>query len=84
MKRVIILATLLMVGCGSRQQQSDNNDAATEIAKPKKVSVMGEEKSLPELRMVKPEGEPIRIDVVTADKDAEYIKQKGIKLKDVK
>ncbi|MBO7188955.1 MAG: hypothetical protein J6V55_00035 [Alistipes sp.] len=75
MKQVIIFATLLMVGCGSKQQQSENIDPATEITTPKKVSVKGEKKPLTKLKANTPDIKPVDIRVVTADKDMEYIKK---------
>ena len=80
MKRVLVIAALLMVGCGNNQ----NNQSATQEQEqtPKKVRLTVDKEKIPELKMVKPEGEAIKIEVVTADKDLEYIKKKGIKLKD--
>lgn len=80
MKRVLVIAALLMVGCGNNQ---NNQSAAQEQEQtPKKVSLTVDKEKIPELKMVKPEGEAIKIEVVTANKDLEYIKKKGIKLKD--
>lgn len=76
MKRVLILATLLMVGCGGKNQ-SENK--ATEDAGGQKLSVqMADGKKLPEMHMVTPKSAPIKIDVITTEKDAEFIKSKGI------
>ena len=85
MKRVLVIAALLMVSCGGKQQPSESAQSAestpkTVIAKAPKSKVslkpQGEEKELPELKMVLPKRVPADLKVVTADKDAEYINNK--------
>ena len=85
MKRVLVIATLLMVSCGGKQQQSESIESTESTqttvitAAPKqKVSLrpQSEEKELPELKMILPKKAPIDVKVVTADKDAEYINSK--------
>lgn len=75
MKKAIIFATLLMVGCGGNQ----NNETATKVDNgAQKVSVqMADGKKLPELKVVMPQSAP-RIDAITANKDAEYVKSRHI------
>ncbi|MBO7283023.1 MAG: hypothetical protein J6U73_06465 [Alistipes sp.] len=74
MKKAIIFATLLMVGCGGNQSENKN----TEESVAKKVSAqMADGKKLPELKVVMPQSAP-RIDAITANKDAEYVKSRHI------
>lgn len=76
MKRVLILATLLMVGCGGNQ--NENKTATTEESGAKKVSAqMADGKKHPELKVVMPQNAP-RIDVIKAEKDPEYLKSKKL------
>lgn len=76
MKRVLILATLLMVGCGGNQ--NENKTATTEESGAKKVSAqMPDGKKLPELKVVMPQNAP-RIDVITAEKDPEFVNSKKL------
>ena len=73
MKRVLVLATLLMVGCGGNQSEN----ATTEESGSKKMSAqMADDKKLPELKMVMPQSTPIKIDVITAEKDPEFLNSK--------
>ena len=72
MKRVIMIAALLMVGCGGNKSQ--NKTTADVEKNPVKVSEMIKSKDLPELKAISPDSLPIDIQVVTADKNAEYIK----------
>ena len=72
MKRVLVLATLLMVGCGGNQSEN----ATTEESGSKKMSTqMADDKKLPELKVVMPQSAP-RIDVITAEKDPEFLNSK--------
>ena len=75
MKRVLVLATLLMVGCGGNQ----NENATTEVDGSKKMSAqMADDKKLPELKMIVPQSAPVKIDVITADKDPEFVNSKKL------
>lgn len=75
MKRVLVLATLLMVGCGGNQ----NKNATTEVDGSKKMSAqMADDKKLPELKMIMPQSAPVKIDVITADKDPEFVNSKKL------
>ena len=77
MKQVLVLATLLMVGCGGNQ--SENN--TTEQSGTKKMSAqMADSKKLPEMKMIVPQSAPIKIETITAEKNIEYINSKGITL----
>lgn len=69
MKRVLVIATLLMVSCGGNQS---NNNTAEEPA-PLKASQKFEKKELPELHMKMPKKAPTEVHVITADKDIDYI-----------
>jgi hypothetical protein len=74
MKRVLVIAALLMIGCGGNQSENKN----TEESGAKKVSAqMADGKKLPELKVVMPQSVP-RIDVITAEKDPEFIKSKKL------
>lgn len=74
MKRVLVIAALLMIGCGGNQSENKN----TEESGAKKVSAqMADGKKLPELKVVMPQNAP-RIDVITAEKDPEFIKSKKL------
>lgn len=74
MKRVLVIAALLMIGCGGNQSENKN----TEESRAKKVSAqMADGKKLPELKVVMPQSAP-RIDVITAEKDPEFIKSKKL------
>ena len=74
MKRVLVIAALLMVGCGGNQSENKN----TEESGAKKVSAqMADGKKLPELKVVMPQSAP-RIDVITAEKDPEFINSKKL------
>lgn len=75
MKRVLVLATLLMVGCGGNQ----NENATTEVGGSKKMSAqMADDKKLPELKMIMPQSAPVKIDVITADKDPRFVNSKKL------
>ena len=72
MKRVLVIAALLMIGCGGNQSENKN----TEESGAKKVSAqMADVKKLPELKVVMPLSAP-RIDVITAEKDPEFLNSK--------
>lgn len=72
MKRVLVIAALLMIGCGGNQSENKN----TEESGAKKVSAqMADVKKLPELKVVMPQSAP-RIDVITAEKDPEFLNSK--------
>ena len=72
MKRVLVIAALLMIGCGGNQSKNKN----TEESGAKKVSAqMADVKKLPELKVVMPQSAP-RIDVITAEKDPEFLNSK--------
>ena len=72
MKRVLVIAALLLIGCGGNQSENKN----TEESGAKKVSAqMADGKKLPELKVVMPQSAP-RIDVITAEKDPEFINSK--------
>ena len=74
MKRVLVIAALLMIGCGGNQSETKN----TEESGAKKVSAqMADGKKLPELKVVMPQSAP-RIDVITAEKDPEFINSKKL------
>lgn len=74
MKRVLVIAALLMIGCGGNQSENKN----TEESGAKKVSAqMADDKKLPELKVVMPQSAP-RIDVITAEKDPEFINSKKL------
>lgn len=80
MKRVLAIAALLMVGCGNKQQQSENAESNQQtqstnvVAAPKKkVSLKAQEKELPELKVVMPKHAATDVKVITADKDIEFI-----------
>lgn len=74
MKRVLVIAALLMIGCGGNQSENKN----TEESGAKKVSAqMADGKKLPELKVVMPQSAP-RIDVITAEKDPEFINSKKL------
>ena len=75
MKRVLVIAALLMIGCGGNQSENKN----TEESGAKKVSAqMADGKRHPEMQMIKPQSAPISIKAITADKDAEYIKSRNL------
>ena len=79
MKRVLAIAALLMVSCGGNQSESKT----TEESGAKKVSAQfSDDKKLPELQMITPKSAPISIDVVTANKDEEFIKLKNLPISD--
>ena len=71
MKRVIMIATLLMVGCGG--QQGGNNAEQTTQVKVSQKRVYGEQ---PELNVVMPKSAPVDIEVITADKNIDFINKK--------
>ena len=72
MKRVLVIAALLMIGCGGNQSENKN----TEESGAKKVSAqMADVKKFPELKVVMPQSAP-RIDVITAEKDPEFLNSK--------
>ena len=72
MKRVLVIAALLMIGCGGNQSEN----ATTEESGSKKMSTqMADDKKLPELKVVMPQSAP-RIDVITAEKDPEFLNSK--------
>ena len=74
MKRVLVIAALLMIGCGGNQSENKN----TEESGAKKVNAqMADGKKLPELKVVMPQSAP-RIDVITAEKDPEFINSKKL------
>ena len=75
MKRVLVLATLLMVGCGGNHSE---NKTAEEGGVKKVSAQMADGKRLPEMQMIKPQSAPISIKAITADKDAEYIKSRNL------
>ena len=75
MKRVLVLATLLMVGCGGNQSEN----ATTEESGSKKMSAqVADGKKLPELKMIVPQSAPVKIDVITAEKDPEFVNSKKL------
>ena len=73
MKRVLAIAALLMIGCGG--QQSGNNAEETTRMKVSQKRVYGEQ---PELNVVLPKSAQTDIEVITADKDMEFIKNKTV------
>ena len=75
MKRVLVLATLLMVGCGGNQSEN----TTTEESGSKKMSAqVADGKKLPELKMIVPQSAPVKIDVITAEKDPEFVNSKKL------
>ena len=73
MKKVLVITALLIVGCGGNQSKN----ATTEESGSKKMSTqMADDKKLPELKMVMPQSAPIKIDVITAEKDPEFLNSK--------
>lgn len=79
MKRVLIIAALLIVGCGSTQNEkttSENNSVAQKAS----TRILGNKK-LPDLKMLTPQSAP-SIKVITADKDEEYVKSKQLRLRE--
>lgn len=86
MKRVLAIAALLMVGCGTKQQQSESAESNQQtqstnvVAAPKKkVSLKVQEKELPELKVVMPKRAATDAKAITADKDIEFITIKQTK-----
>ena len=75
MKRIITLATLLMVSCGGNQsEQKPAEETPTPAAKPQ----FADGKKYSEKEMIMPQSAPISIEAVTADKDARYINNKNL------
>ena len=73
MKRVLAIAALLMVGCGSNQ--SGNTTEETPKIKVSEKRVYGDKQ---ELKVVLPKTAPADIQVITADKDMDFIQNKTV------
>ena len=75
MKRIITLATLLMVSCGgNHSEQKPTEETPTPAAKPQ----FADDKMSSKKEMIMPQSAPISIEAVTADKDARYINNKNL------
>ena len=74
MKRVIVIATLLMVSCGGNQTNSETKTA--EEQRPHKVSETWATKSSSQEAATLPKRAPSNNMEITADKDSAYIEFK--------